>query len=333
MSEQTGPIELPVPPTAQSGAIEHRRPLLWTLIAIAAGAGLATQGRVNGELGARLEHGILAAFISFAVGCVLLAVVLALSKRDRAGIARLIAVIRDGSMPWWYISTGLIGAFLVATQGLVIGTIGVALFTVGVVAGQTLSGLAVDRMAFGGLARKPVTAPRVFGALLALVAVGLALVGTGQIAGVWLVVLPFVAGLLQALQQAMGGLVQRHSGSAIAQATQNFVVGTVALGLIVAVQTLVGVTAQPLPAEPWLYVGGTLGVVFVALSSVAVHHLGVLALSLAVICGQVLASVALDLLFPAEHPVTVWSLVGAGLTIVAVTVSAMRRRPRLSPLA
>lgn len=307
---------------------DHRHVLSWTLVAVLAGAGLAAQGRVNGELGARLEHGILAAFISFVVGCLLLALVLAVSKRDRAGMRRLVSGLRDGSLPWWYLSTGFIGAFLVATQGLVVGTIGVALFTVGVVAGQTISGLAVDRMAFGGLARKPITAPRVIGALLALVAVGLALVGTGQLEGVWLVVLPFAAGLLQALQQAMAGLVQRHARSAITQAAQNFAVGTVALGLVVLVQTLAGQGWQPLPAEPLLYVGGALGVVFVALSSVAVHHLGVLALGLAVICGQVVGSLALDALFPAEHPITVWSIAGAALTIAAVAVSSIRRPAR-----
>lgn len=311
---------------------DHSRPLLWMLVAVAAGAGLATQGRINGELGARLEHGILAALISFGIGCILLAIVLAVSPKGRAGIVRLVEVIRDGSMPWWYTSTGLIGAFLVATQGLVVGTIGVALFTVGVVAGQTISGLAVDRMAFGGLARKPITVPRVAGAVLALVAVGIALAGTGAPAQLWFAVLPFVAGLLQSLQQAMGGLVQRHSGSAIAQTVQNFVVGTVALAAIVLVQTVAGMTARPLPTEPWLYVGGLLGIIFVGLISVAVHHLGVLTLGLAVICGQVIASVLLDLAFPAGQPVTVWSLVGAALTIAAVAVSTLRR-PRARPLA
>lgn len=313
-----------LPPAAEG---DHRNVLVWTMVGVLAGGALAAQGRINGELGVRLEHGILAAFVSFVVGCVLLAVVLACSKRDRMGVRRLATVLRDGTVPWWYLSTGIIGAFLVATQGLVVGIVGVALFTVGVVAGQTLSGLAVDRMGFGGLARKRVTPPRVIGALLALVAVGMALVGSGQFVGAWLIVLPFVAGLLQGLQQAMAGLVQRHTRSAITQATQNFGVGTVALGLVVAVQALAGQRSQPLPPDPWLYIGGALGVVFVALSSVAVHHLGVLALGLAAICGQVLASVALDLLFPAEHPATVWSLVGAGLTIAAVAVSSIRWPP------
>ncbi|WP_306231861.1 DMT family transporter [Agrococcus beijingensis] len=299
---------------------------LWLLASIAAGVGLALQSRVNGELGARLDHGMLAALISFGVGLVVLAGILAVSPVARAGVRRLVGVIRDGSMPWWYATTGLFGAFLVATQGLAVATLGVALYTVGVVAGQTMSGLAVDRIGLGGLARKAITPPRVIGALLALVAVGLALVGTGELEGVWLILLPFVAGLLQSLQQAMGGLVQRHARSAMAQTFSNFLVGTVALGIFVLVQTLAGVRSQPLPTEPWLYIGGVLGIVFIALMSVAVHHLGVLTMGLGVICGQVVASVLLDLAFPAGHPVTVWSVLGAALTIAAVAVSAIRPR-------
>jgi transporter family-2 protein len=301
---------------------------LWLLASIAAGAGLALQSRINGELGARLDHGMLAALISFGVGCAVLAALLAVSPGSRAGVRRLVGVIRDGSMPWWYATTGLFGAFLVATQGVAVGTLGVALYTVGVVAGQTMSGLAVDRMGLGGLAKKHITAPRVIGALLALVAVGLALVGTGELDGAWLIVLPFVAGLLQSPQQAMGGLVQRHSGSAIAQAVSNFLVGTVALGVFVLVQTIAGMRAQPLPTEPWLYIGGVLGIVFIALMSVAVHHLGVLTMGLGVICGQVVMSVALDVAYPAGHPVTVWSLLGAARTMAAVGVSAIRRPVR-----
>lgn len=304
---------------------------LWLLASVAAGAGLALQSRINGELGQRLDHGMLAALISFGIGTVVLAVLLAVSPVSRAGARRLVGVIRDGSMPWWYATTGLFGAFLVATQGLVVGTLGVALYTVGVVAGQTMSGLAVDRMGLGGLAKKHITPPRVVGALLALVAVGLALVGTGELDGAWLIVLPFIAGLLQSLQQALGGLVQRHSGSAIAQAVSNFVVGTLALGVFVLAQTIAGVRSQPLPAEPWLYIGGPLGIVFIALMSVAVHRLGVLTMGLGVICGQVVVSVALDTFLPAGHPVTAWSLLGAALTIAAVGVSAIRR-PRRAPV-
>ncbi|MDR7233215.1 DMT family transporter [Agrococcus sp. BE272] len=322
------------PSSTQRDAAPGLGGLLWVLASVTAGTGLAIQSRINGELGARLEHGMLAALISFGVGLAVLAALLAVSPGIRAGVRRLVGVLRDGTLPWWFASTGLFGAFLVATQGLVVGTTGVALYTVGVVAGQTVSGLLIDRLGIGGLARKHITPQRVLGALLALVAVGVALVGAGRLEGAWLVVLPFIAGLLQSVQQAFGGIVQRRSGSAMAQTVSNFLVGTIALGAIVLVQTAAGVTAQPLPTEPWLYAGGLLGIMFIALMSVAVHHLGVLTMGLGVICGQVVTSLLLDALLPAGHPVTVWSLIGAALTIVAVAVSAMRRRrPRVSPRA
>lgn len=44
---------------------------------------------------------------------------------------------------------GVAGALTVATQGLAVGIIGVALFSVGFVAGQVVFGLALDRIGFG----------------------------------------------------------------------------------------------------------------------------------------------------------------------------------------
>ncbi len=44
---------------------------------------------------------------------------------------------------------GACGALTVSTQGLTAGILGVSLFTVGVVAGQTLHGLVLDRIGFG----------------------------------------------------------------------------------------------------------------------------------------------------------------------------------------
>lgn len=306
---------------------------LWAVLATLAGSGMALQSRVNGELGQQLRDGMLAAFLSFAVGLVLLLVIAACSPAMRRGLARLWSVLRSGELPWWFVTTGLMGACFVAAQGLAAGVIGVALFTVGVVAGQTISSLAVDRMGIGGLPPKAITVQRVAGAVLALAAVTIAVLDRGGTPS-WLLVLPFVAGLLQALQQALGGVVQRASGSALAQAFSNFVVGTAALAIIVAVQHLAGQHAEPLPTNPALYIGGALGVAVIALGSVAVHHLGVLTLGLALICGQVLASLVLDLVWPVPGGgVTVASFAAAALTIAAVAVSAMRRERRATPPA
>ena len=64
-----------------------------------------------------------------------------------------------------------IDSFLVLSQGLAAAALGVALFTVAVVAGQTISGLVLDRVGIGPGGRRPLTAARLVGALLALGAV------------------------------------------------------------------------------------------------------------------------------------------------------------------
>jgi transporter family-2 protein len=72
---------------------------------------------------------------------------------------------------------GLAGALTVATQGLAVAVIGVSLFTVGVVAGQTLNGLVLDRVGYGPAGVVAVTMPRIAGGALALIAVGISLQG------------------------------------------------------------------------------------------------------------------------------------------------------------
>ena len=58
------------------------------------------------------------------------------------------------------------------------------------------------------------------------------------------------------------------------------------------------------PTEPWLYVGGPIGIVFIALAAAIVRFTGVLLLGLATIAGQIVGAVLLDLVLPtaASHP-------------------------------
>jgi transporter family-2 protein len=77
------------------------------------------------------------------------------------------------------------------------------------------------------------------------------------------------------------------------------------------------------PAEWWLYCGGLLGILFVLASVAVVRTVGVLMLGLGSIAGQVLASLAFDLIVPAhgDH-LAVNTVIGALLTLLAVVVAA-----------
>ncbi|WP_319463820.1 DMT family transporter [Micromonospora sp. RTP1Z1] len=301
-------------------------------LATASGVAVAAQSRINGELGVRLGDGIAAAVVSFGLGLLVLLVLVPATPGGRRGLAALRAALAEGSLRPWQCLGGVCGAFLVATQGLTIGTLGVAVFTVAVVAGQSGSGLLVDRAGIGPTGRQPVTPNRLVGALLTVLAVLLA-VGDrlGDPGALALALLPLLAGVGIAWQQAVNGRVRGAAGSALAATLVNFTVGTVALLVALAIDVAVrGRPSGSFPTDPWLYLGGQIGIVFIALAAAIVRFTGVLLLGLATIAGQIVGAVLLDLVLPtaSSHPGPT-TLLGAALTLVAVLIAAFgpaRRR-------
>ncbi|SCG74752.1 transporter family-2 protein [Micromonospora echinaurantiaca] len=308
----------PVPPAT--------RRIVGVGLAIASGVAVAVQSRINGELGVRLADGIAAAVVSFGLGLLVLLVLVPATPTGRRGLAALRRALAAGELRPVQCLGGVCGAFLVATQGLTIGALGVAVFTVAVVAGQSASSLAVDRAGVGPAGRQPVTGQRLAGAGLTVVAVLLA-VGDrfGDPAALALAVLPLLAGVAIAWQQAVNGRVRVATGSALTATLVNFTAGTLALLVTFAVDLAVrGRPAGGLPTEPWLYLGGPIGIVFIAVAAAIVRFTGVLLLGLATIAGQVVGAVVVDVVLPtaASHPGPA-TLLGAALTLAAVVVAAV----------
>jgi transporter family-2 protein len=305
---------------------------LWLalVLALLCGALVAIQSRINGELGSRLGDGFTAASISFGSGLVILTVALAIAPAGRRGLARVREALRDRRLRWWYVCGGAAGSFLVLSQGLAAAALGVALFTVAVVAGQTISGLVLDRVGIGPGGRRPLTAARLVGALLALVAVTWAVSAQfGGSAPVWLMLLPFIAGLGTGWQQAVNGQVRVVAESALTATFINFAVGTTVLVVLMLVRWGVGGMPHRLPTEPWLYIGGALGCVFIGVTALLVRITGVLLLGLATVAGQLVAALLLDLLLPtAGHQLAASTIGGTLLAIVAVAVASVRWRWR-----
>lgn len=315
----------PTPPT------KLRMPVWLAIVfAIVCGAGVAVQSRINGELGRRLDDGFAAALISFGSGLVILSVALAVSPVGRRGLTRVRDALRTGELPWWYVCGGAAGAFLVLSQGLTAAVLGVALFTVAIVAGQTVSGLVLDRVGLGPGGRRALTPARVTGAAIALVAVVWAV--SAQLGGsvpAWMLVLPLIAGLGIGWQQAVNGQVRVTARSALTATFINFVVGTAVLLVLMLVHSALVGWPRPLPPDPWLYLGGAIGCVFIAGAALLVRITGVLVLGLATVAGQLIAALLLDALAPGAHPIA-WSTVGGTiLALVAVAVASVRwgRRP------
>jgi transporter family-2 protein len=292
-------------------------------LAFAAGSGsiLALQARINGELSKRLGPALLAALVSFGVG---LAVVIAVMTALRRWPA--LSALRSGERRLWWFVGGLCGAMLVATVAFAVPVIGVALLVVCLVAGQLAGGLFVDWAGIAPGGHRPISAPRVLGAALAFAAVLLSRWGSDVEVRPLIVALVSLAGFLGAVQQAANGHIRRHSGDVLVAVLVNFVVGAVALAVVCLVRFGSGrLGAISWPGSPlWLYSGGVLGVVFVAVSTATVRLLGVLRLTLAVVAGQLFGAVLLDIFWRTASRPTGQLYAAIVLVLVAVSIAGRK---------
>lgn len=304
--------------------------LVAVVLSVIAGVGVAAQTRVNGELGGALENGPLAAVVSFGSGLVLLLLVLAVWRPGRAGLRQVRVALANKTLPWWAILGGLAGGFFVLSQGLVGGIIGVALFSVAVVTGQTVGSVIIDTRGLFGVVRMPLTLPRFGGSLLVLVGVIVAtsLWLEGSVSLGWVIVLPLVAGVAVGWQQAVNGRVRKVAGSSLTATLLNFFFGTLVLLLVFAGSLFVLPLPENWPVAWWLYAGGILGAGFIAIQAFTVNRIGVLALGVSLVAGQIVGALALDWWFPvASSGITVWTVAGATLALIGSAVVTLTKRP------
>ncbi|MBT2530687.1 DMT family transporter [Arthrobacter sp. ISL-48] len=318
-----------------------RLPLLAGLpLAVGAGLAIPVQGRINGALGARLNDGIAAAVVSFSTGLVLMILISLILPAGRAGLARIVPAVRSRAFPRVYVLAGGIGALFVFAQSFTVGLLGVALFTVATVTGQTVSGLLVDRLGIGPAGKKSVTGIRVIGCVLTIAAVAWAVSprfdGAGASAGpdgagsggpatlILPLLLPILAGFLMSFQQAMNGTATVTYGTPIAATLVNFVAGSVVLWIAWALKVAWLGAGNALPGEWWYYLGGPMGCVFIGLGAMLVRSLGVLVTGLGMIAGQLLGSLGLDLLVPAPGSIVAPATVlGTLLTLAAIILATL----------
>jgi transporter family-2 protein len=313
----------------------RRLPLLAGLpLAVGAGLAIPVQGRINGALGVRLNDGIAAAVVGFSTGLLVMILVSLVFPRGRAGLARILPAVRNRAFPRVFVLAGAIGALFVFAQSFTVGILGVALFTVATVTGQTVSGLLVDRLGIGPAGKKSVTGIRVIGCLLTIAAVAWAVSprfsgsGGGPDGGMGSlllpILLPVVAGFLMSFQQAMNGTATVHYGTPIAATLVNFVAGCAVLWTAYGIKVAVAGPGNPLPGEWWYYLGGPMGCVFIGLGALLVRSLGVLVTGLGMIAGQLLGSLALDVIVPAPGTVVAPATVlGTILTLAAIILATL----------
>lgn len=298
-----------------------------TIATVFAGMLGPLQSLVNGHLGTELGDGHAAALVSFGTGLVLMLVIVLARARTRAAFFRLPGQLVRGEIPRWNFFAGLCGAVIVLSEGVTVGFLGVAIFQTSLISGMVISGVVCDRLGIGVPFKQAMSAPRIAGAILAICATVLVVSPNWSAPHmIALAIMPFVGGLLAGWQPAGNSEIGLLSGSMFISITWNFLIGFVALGLVYVVRMAASGAHFALPGTWWMYFGGPLGLLSIALMALLVRGLGLL-LGLASTAGQLIGSLLLEVVAPAAgsslHLVTV---LGALVALAAAAIAMIPSR-------
>jgi transporter family-2 protein len=222
------------------------------------------------------------------------------------------------------------GGIFVAIQTFTVPIIGVALLSVVMIAGQTVASLIVDRIGITGGGKQAITARRVFAAAITIVAVLVAVWQEIRLANISIVpvIVVFLGGFMIGVQRALNGQINDISGQSFSTTWLNFFTGTTTLLILLMINTARGDELVGLPTSPWwIYWGGTIGVLYIASSSVIVAKIGVLSFTLFATGGQLIGSLIFDLIAPPKEVNIGANLIaGIFITYVGVLVGGLRKQ-------
>jgi transporter family-2 protein len=290
---------------------------------------IALQARANGELSHRLDNGLQAALVSFGSGLVIIAVISLFNPSIKQGVHSLRSAVRANEIPTWTLFAGMLGGSFVAVQTQIVPLIGVAIYSVASIAGQSAISLLVDRIGLTGGGKKEITPRRVTAAFVTVFAVFISVADRldGRDLSIAAVVLGVLAGAIVGVQRALNGQINEHSHQSFTTSLLNFAMGTTfLLILLIFAIAIGGMKLSPLPAGPWwIYSGGVIGVIYIAFTSTIVQHLGVLTFTLISVGGQLVGSLLIDLFSPTEGvQISVYLVSGIVLTYLGVLVGGVR---------
>jgi transporter family-2 protein len=212
-------------------------------------------------------------------------------------------------------------------MGVVSPVVGVAVFTVALVSGQTVSSLMVDKWGLGPAGKRPITFSRLLSTIVAVAAVVLAVSDRWRTPTPngwvwWGVALALLGGIAVAFQMAANGRIAKASGQPAIGAGVNFLGGTLLLSILIIANPSTG-THSFLGSEApaWLYGGAIFGFIIVFNAAWSVRHLGILIFTIVSVSGQVMGAVIIDLVLPtAGVSVTLPLIMGSLLALVAVAI-------------
>lgn len=135
--------------------------LFFPLLALIAGMAAAAQSQINGGLGRKIGV-IEGAFVSFSLGTLVLLFALIFFGNGQISTV--------SSVPKWQLIGGILGAFFVLIQVLVVPKIGVSTALLAVIVGQIIFGVVIDQFGLFGAERRPLELNKITAIVLMFIA-------------------------------------------------------------------------------------------------------------------------------------------------------------------
>jgi transporter family-2 protein len=201
----------------------------------------------------------------------------------------------------------------------------VALFTISLIAGQTLGSLIVDRTAFSPSGEQRITLARFMAALFTLVSVLISVIPELRHSTIkfFPLFLTIISGAFVAMTQGVNGRSEKVLKNTMSVTFLNFFFGTIILGIGLGITF---VTSRPhlyYPKNIWLYIGGPAGFLYIAISAIIVKYLGVLKFVLFLIAGQLTGALILDWIMPtSDSSINLYVIVGTLLTFISIVIAS-----------
>jgi transporter family-2 protein len=274
-----------------------------------------------------------AAIVSFTTGLLFVTLISLSRRQNRVAFGDIFKAVKAKQMKPWTLGAGALGASFVAMQTHVVPIAGVALFTVASLAGQTGISLWVDRLGLTGGAKAAITKRRIMAAVITVLAVlvsswdrfamsdfSILAIGLAVFAGTWV-----------GLQRALNGQINSYSKRSFATSQLNFITGTSFLLILLLIRSVfTDHSIMNFKTAPWwMFLGGSIGVIYIALSAHIVQHLGVLEFTLFSVGGMLIGSLLIDFVFPTKGTViSPYLIAGIALTYLGVIANGQSRLSR-----
>ena len=274
-----------------------------------------------------------AAIVSFTTGLLFVSVIALFRKDVRSGFRQIFSAVNLKLLPSWRLGAGALGASFVAMQTYAVPIAGVALFTVASLAGQTGISLWVDHVGLAGGSRVIITKRRVIAAIITILAVVVSTWDRFTISNFSLltIVLAVFSGTWVGVQRALNGQINSYSKASFATSLLNFITGTTFLLFLLLLRTLfTDHSVMNFTSGPWwMFLGGSIGVIYIALSAHIVQYVGVLEFTLFSVGGMLAGSLLIDIIVPTKGTIISGFLIaGILLTYLGVIANGQSRFSR-----